>query len=186
MDNLILGNTMIGTPIDVIPYVRGIQLVLTGYSGYTKGKRREADKIIRDEIVRASNRARNHVLNIHDNTFRDGDVISTRAAKSCLEEIDAFMEDVRKSMTGMDHAFLSGLRSASNSDLKKLIQHDHEVIEMVTKAVNISNSAEQALAIGIGDVKGITRQCQQMISSCRGFYGSRVKLLGGIRQKRKV
>jgi hypothetical protein len=57
---------------------------------------------------------------------------------------------------------------------------------MVTKAVNISNSAEQALAIGIGDVKGITRQCQQIISSCRGLYGSRVKLLGGLRQKRKV
>ena len=43
---------MLGTPLDVLPYVRGIQMVLSGYSGYTKGKRRDADKLIREEIVR--------------------------------------------------------------------------------------------------------------------------------------
>ena len=45
---------MIGTPLDVLPYVRGIQMVLSRYEGYTKGKRRDADKLIRDEIVRAN------------------------------------------------------------------------------------------------------------------------------------
>ena len=27
---------MIGLPVEVLPYVRGVQLVLVGYSGYTK------------------------------------------------------------------------------------------------------------------------------------------------------
>ena len=28
---------MVGTPLDVVSYVRGVQLVLIGYNGYTKG-----------------------------------------------------------------------------------------------------------------------------------------------------
>ncbi|GIQ96675.1 MAG: hypothetical protein CM15mP2_1620 [Methanobacteriota archaeon] len=40
---------MPAVPIEVLPYIRGIQLVLSSYEGYTKGKRREADGLIRDE-----------------------------------------------------------------------------------------------------------------------------------------
>ena len=43
---------MPAVPLEVLPYVRGIQLVLSSYEGYTKGKRREADKLIRDEVKR--------------------------------------------------------------------------------------------------------------------------------------
>ena len=97
------------------------------------------------------------------------------------------IEDVDKSTTGMNHAFFSGSRSAKVSDLKKLIKHDHDVIEMVTKAINISNSAEHAFSTSKPDedVKNLIQQCQQMITSCRGFYNSRAKILGGLRQKTK-
>ena len=177
---------MLGTPVDVLPYVRGIQLILTGYSGYTKGKRKEADKQIRAEIIRAAGRVRSHMLNVQDSSYRDGDMDSTRAAKACIQEIDGLIEDVDKAPVGMDHAFLSGQRSASNSDLKKLIKHDHDVIEMVTKAVNISNSAEHALATSKEDVsvKSLVRQCEQMVSSCRGFFSARQTILAGLRQKK--
>ena len=42
---------MVVIPIEVLPYVRGIQMVLSSYEGYTKGKRRDADKLIREEIA---------------------------------------------------------------------------------------------------------------------------------------
>ena len=61
---------MPAVPIEVLPYIRGIQLVLSSYEGYTKGKRREADKLIRDEIKRAGTRARNHISNIQDIAFK--------------------------------------------------------------------------------------------------------------------
>ena len=44
---------MIGLPVEVLPYVRGVQLVLVGYNGYTKGSRIKVDKMVRNEIVRA-------------------------------------------------------------------------------------------------------------------------------------
>ena len=179
---------MLGTPLDVLPYVRGIQMVLSGYSGYTKGKRRDADKLIREEIERAAGRARSHISNIHDAAFKDGAIPVARAAKAACTEIDALIEDVDKASTGMDHAFFSGSRSASNSDLKKLIKHDHDVIEMVTKSVNIANSAEHAFNTGLepDEIIQLIRQCQQMSTSCRGFFGSRSTILGGLRQKKKV
>ena len=101
-----------------------------------------------------------------------------------MEECDYLMEDVKKAVAGMEHAFLSGQRSPSNKDLKKLIQHDHDVIDMVTKAVNLSNSAEHAMARGQEDTNQITLQTKQMITSCRGFFGARANVLAGLRQKK--
>ena len=174
---------MIGTPLDVLPYIRGIQLVLTGYNGYTKGSRFENDKIIREEISRASTRVRSHMQNIFDLQFKEGNMGLARAAKQCMEECDYLIEDVAKSASGMEHAFLSGQRSPSNKDLKKLIKHDHEVIEMVTKGINLANSSEYSIATSEGDPKQLIMQTTQMLSSCRGFYGARAKILAGLKQK---
>ncbi len=174
-------------PIEVLPYVRGIQLVLSSYEGYTKGKRREADKLIRDEIKRAGTRARNHLINIQDVAFKSDKINIAKVAKLATTGIDELIEDVDKSVTGMNHAFFSGSRSAKVSDLKKLIKHDHDAIEMVTKAINIANSAEHAFSTNLSDeeVQGLVQQCQQMITSCQGFFNSRNKILGGLRQKTK-
>lgn len=176
---------MIGTPIDALPYIRGVQLILTGYNGYTKGSRIENDKMVRQEIVRASGRVRAHMQNIFDSQFKAGNVEFARASKQCIEECDYLIEDVNKAVAGMEHAFLSGQRSTTHGDLKKLIKHDHDVIEMITKGVNIANSAEHSLATGEGDSKQFILQTTQMISSCRGFFGARANLLAGLKQKRK-
>ena len=178
---------MVVIPIDVLPYVRGIQVVLSGYEGYTKGKRREADKMIKAEIKRAATRARNHIINIQDSSFKSNKMSIATSAKLATTEIDYLIQDVNKSTTGMKHAFLSGARSVSTSDLKKLIKHDHDVIDMVTKAINISNSAEHAMGTGMSDedIINLIQQCQQMITSCRGFFGVRNTILGGLRQKQK-
>jgi thiamine phosphate synthase YjbQ (UPF0047 family) len=179
---------MVGTPLDVLPYVRGIQMVLSGYEGYTKGKRRNADLAIREEIKRCGTRARNHIMNIHDSSFREKKIDVAKAAKACCNTIDQLIEDIDKSPTGMTHAFFSGQRSASVSVLKKLIKHDHDVIEMMTKAVNISNSVEHAFSSDQSDneVKSLIRKCEQMITSSRGYYSVRSTVLDGLRQKKKV
>ena len=186
MTKITLSN-MPAVPIEVLPYVRGIQLVLSSYEGYTKGKRREADKLIREELKRAGTRARNHLSNIQDIAFKNDQMSMARIAKLAMTEIDELIEDVDKSVTGMNHAFFSGSRSVKVSDLKKLIKHDHDVIEMVTKAINIANSAEHAFSTNKSsdDVISLIQQCQQMETSCQGFFTSRNKILGGLRQKSK-
>jgi uncharacterized protein YdaU (DUF1376 family) len=176
---------MVGTPVDVIPYIRGIQLVLIGYNGYTKGSRIENDKIIREEIARATSRVRSHMENIFDIQFREENIGLARAAKRCMEECDYLSEDVNKAASGMEHAFLSGQHSPSNKDLKKLIKHDHEVIEMITKAVNIANSSEHSMGTEDGNSKQLVMQTTQMITSCRGFFGARMNILSGLKSKKK-
>ncbi|MBK54789.1 MAG: hypothetical protein CMB51_02560 [Euryarchaeota archaeon] len=175
--------TMVGTPLDLIPYVRGVQLILSGYSGYAKGKRMEVDQLVREEIIRAGGRVRSHMQNIHDTAFREDKLQETRAAKQCMEECDMLTNDVEKSVSGMEHAFFSGQRSPSNADLKKLIKHDHDVIDMITKAVNLANSAEHILATGEEDLLTVIRQTTQKMTSCRGFFGARNNVLNGLRKK---
>ena len=76
------------------------------------------------------------------------------------------------------------LYAYKESDLKKLIKHDHDVIEMVTKSVNIANSCEHAHSAGSEkvDVIKFARQCQQMITSCRGFFNARSSILKGMKR----
>ena len=175
---------MVAAGLDVVPYIRGVQLILIGYNGYTKGSRFENDKMVRDEIVRATGRVRNHMQNIFDSQFKADNIEIARAAKQCIEECDYLIEDVQKSVSGMEHAFLSGQRSPSNRDLKKLIKHDHDVIEMVTKAVNIANSAELSTATSDGNAKQLTMQTTQLVTSCKGFFGARANVLAGLKQKK--
>ena len=54
---------MIGLPTDALPLIRGVQLVISGYSGYSKGKRRETDLAVRQEIIRAIGRVHTHMTN---------------------------------------------------------------------------------------------------------------------------
>lgn len=175
---------MVTGGLDVVPYIRGVQLILIGYNGYTKGSRFENDKMVRDEIVRATGRVRSHMQNIFDSQFKADNIEVARAAKQCIEECDYLIEDVQKSVSGMEHAFLSGQRSPSNRDLKKLIKHDHDVIEMVTKAVNIANSAEHSMATSDGNTQQLTMQATQMVTSCKGFFGARANVLAGLKQKK--
>ena len=175
---------MVTGGLDVVPYIRGVQLILIGYNGYTKGSRFENDKMVRDEIVRAIGRVRSHMQNIFDSQFKADNIEVARAAKQCIEECDYLIEDVQKSVSGMEHAFLSGQRSPSNRDLKKLIKHDHDVIDMVNKAVNIANSAEHSMAASDGNTQQLTMQTTQMVTSCKGFFGARANVLAGLKQKK--
>ncbi|MAI67084.1 MAG: hypothetical protein CMJ26_04320, partial [Phycisphaerae bacterium] len=113
---------MTGTPLDIMTGIRGVQLLIKGYNGYSKGSRIENDKLVRNEIARATARVRSHMQTVFDTQFREGNLNLARPAKRCIEECNYLIEDVNKASSGMEHAFLSGQRSPSNKDLKKLIK----------------------------------------------------------------
>ena len=56
---------------------------------------------------------------------------------------------------------------------------------MVTKAVNIANSAEHSIATGEGNPRQLILQTTQKMSSCKGFFGARANMLAGLKQKKK-
>ena len=178
-------STMIGLPVEVLPYVRGVQLVLVGYSGYSKDSRIKVDKMVRNEIVRAAGRVRNHMQIILESQYREGNLSLALKAKTCIDECDLLIEDVNKSVSGMQHAFLSGQKSPTKGELKRLIKHDHNVIDMVTKAVNLANSAEQSIAANDGNNRKLLLHTIQLVTSCRGFFRARANILAGLNQKKK-
>lgn len=171
---------MVVTPNELIRYTRAIQAILTGYSGYIKGKRIETDQQVREEIIRASTRCRQHIQNIHDAGLRQSNMPLAKECKSCIHELDALIEDVDKSSSGARGAFFTSQKKLTNKDLKTLIRHDKEVIEMVTEAVRLSNDAERAMQQGSEETVPTLMQCQQKVSSCRGFYSERLVHLGDI------
>jgi hypothetical protein len=109
------------------------------------------------------------------------------AAKRCCSALDVFIDDVSKASSGLSRSFFSGQRILRNSDLKRLIHHDHQVITMVTKATNIANAAEREYAHqGPSDeVESLILRCQQMVTSSAGLFSERTMILDGLRQKKR-
>ncbi|RJU98584.1 MAG: hypothetical protein DWC04_03030 [Candidatus Poseidoniales archaeon] len=178
---------MVVTPIDALPYLRGLQAVLAGYEGYTKGKRRAADKAIRNELIRAARRTRNHMTNLHDAAATASRIELAMAAKRCCSTLDIFIEDVSKASSGLSRSFFSGQRILSNTDLKRLIHHDHQVITMVTKATNIANAAERKYGHQgeSEEIERLIHRCQQMVTSSGGLFSERIMILDGLRQRKR-
>lgn len=172
-------------PGDILDYVRGLQILISGYQGYAKEKKSESDSLIRREIARTAQRVRNHIENIHDRFVKNESFENAGVAKQCMQEIDRLIEDVDKGGVGVTHGFLSGVRSMTQRDMNKLIKHDHDVIQMVVEAVRISNDAE--LSMNARDEKQTLRKlgdCQQKITSCRGFFSERGLFLSSLRKKK--
>jgi hypothetical protein len=166
----------IGSPSDALPYVRAIQLLLGGYGAYSREKRRETDVAVREEVGRAANRVRNHLNNVHDSAYRADDTALAAACSRAIEEVDALRNDVDKAATGGEHPFFSLQKSASRRTINKLIKHDHDTLQMVTKAVNSSNEMEKTFAED-GECLEELLRCQQLVSSCRGHFSERSKVL---------
>ena len=77
---------MVGTPLDIMTGIRGVQLLVKGYNGYSKGSRIENDRLVREEIARAASRVRSHMQTVFDTQFREGNLDLARPAKRCIEE----------------------------------------------------------------------------------------------------
>ena len=157
------GTVIIGNPADTMTYVRAIGLILGGYSAYQRDKRRETDVAVKEEILRCANRVRNHVENVHDDAYRDGNVRLAKTCQSTIEEIDALRNDVNLGETGGEHPFFSKQISASKRVLNNLIKHDHDTLSILVKAVNRSNDLEKAAAEE-GDAMKAVRETRQMVS----------------------
>ena len=172
-------------PGDILDYVRGLQILISGYQGYAKEKKSESDLMIRREIARTAQRARSHIENIHDRFVKKGSFENAGTAKQCMQEIDRLIEDVDKGGVGVTHGFTSGVRSMTQRDMNKLIKHDYDVIQMVVEAVRLSNDAELSLTAENENetIKKICA-CQQKITSCRGFFSERGLFLSSLRKKK--
>jgi len=173
------GTVAIGNPADTLTYVRAIGLIVGGYSAYQRDKRRETDVAVREEILRCADRVRNHVENVHDDAYRDGNVKLAKTCQSTIEEVDALRNDVNLGESGGEHPFFSKQTSASKKILGKLIKHDHDTLSMLVKAVNRSNDLEKAAAEG-GDVIKALRETRQLVSSVRGHFSERRSVLKNI------
>lgn len=172
-------------PGDILDYIRGIQIVISGYQGYAKEKKSESDILVRRELSRTAQRARNHIQNVHDDLVKKDDFENSRLVKSCMSEIDLLMEDVDKGGVGVTHGFTSGVRSMTQRDMNLLIKHDHDVIIMVTEAVRLSNDAEHKYSeSGLVSALPIISSCKQKITSCRGFFSERSVFLSSLRKRK--
>ncbi len=174
-------------PSDALPYVRAIQLLIGGYGAYSRERRREDDVAVREEILRAANRIRHHLNNVHDAAYRDEESSLAGACARAIEEVDALKNDVDKAATGGEHPLFSLQKSPSKKTIGKLVTHDHFTLKMVTKAVRASNEVEVAAANSDeadGGEEGTSvkiAECQRLVSSCRGHFSERNKILRNVR-----
>ena len=154
-------------------------MIVGGYGAYSREKRRETDVAVREELARAVNRIRRHIENIHDAALDSHSFNLVEACSRAIEEADALRNEVNMAETGGDHPFFSVQKGASKKTIGMLIRHDHATLKMVTRAVRLSNEAEELFGKDEGDevVLESLMTVQQRLSSCRGHFGQRRAVL---------
>jgi len=172
----------IGNPADTLTYMRAVRLLLGGYGAYNREKRRETNVAVREEILRCCNRVRNHVENVHDSAYRDGNIEVARSCAGAVEEVDALRNDVNVAETGGEHPFFSQQISASKKTINELIDHDLRTLKMLVKAVNQSNELEKEHAASNSKATiTAAKECRQIVSSVRGHFSERRAVLRKIK-----
>lgn len=167
-------------PTETLTYVRAIRLIVGGYGAYSRERRRETDVAVKEEILRAAKRARNHLANIHDAAIRCGEVALARTCAAGIESADALANDVSVGELGGEHPFLSQQISVSRGTIGRLIEHDHETLTMLTRAVRASNRLEADWRKDADAARASALACTQLLASVRGHFSERRRVLRNI------
>ncbi|MCH1540882.1 MAG: hypothetical protein L7S56_05555 [Candidatus Poseidonia sp.] len=119
------------TPMDLVRYARGVQWVLTGYTGLTKEKRLEADREFRQVMHHQMSLLRRFLEQLHDDSWKQEKMMSVRRIKSTMGEVDAFLRELDKAISPFHVTYLSGQQVAKNQSLLQLLEHDRILLKQI-------------------------------------------------------
>ncbi|MBN2150476.1 MAG: hypothetical protein JW839_03415 [Candidatus Lokiarchaeota archaeon] len=150
------------------------QKIIPGYHGYKqKELRREADKLVRDHLVKQLQGMKKDLTSIQE------DAVSSAAdlvpkLEDLLGELDTFMKKVQYADYGMGGLF--DTEKIKEPELDKLIEFDKSVIETVMSLQGGIKDLGEGLAEGGADK---IKQLRSFIKDAMKYYAQRDEFIRG-------
>lgn len=119
--------------------------IISKYTGYAEGKRKEDDLAVKKAIKNEIDKSRNHLKNVLEIVYEKNEEAGIKTAKKVLDELDIFANEIDLSEAGHRYGFFSTHRGASLHSLKKLIKFDRELIEKMSNVTEASNRIEKVM-----------------------------------------
>lgn len=147
--------------------------IIPGYHGYKKKEiRREADKLLRDYLVKQLANAKGVLGEIQEEAASDAPGVLSKL-EDMLTELDTFSRKIQHADYGFGSMF--GSDKVKENELDKLIDFDRQVVGVVIELAN----ALKAFASDISDAEDKTKEVRRMIKDATRFYAQRDQFIQG-------
>ncbi|MEM1508342.1 MAG: hypothetical protein QXY49_04745 [Thermofilaceae archaeon] len=154
---------------------------IPGYRGYKqKEVRREADKLVRDFMVRKLSEARGH---LKDATRSVAEAEAAQLYK-LLNRVSAVMDRVINKIEHADYGYsgLFDLVKVREEELDKLLEYDHGLLSRCEEIVNIAAEVSGTAAAGSFDVlPGKLKQLELKLQELQKMFASREEIITSVR-----
>ncbi|MBC7249183.1 MAG: hypothetical protein H5T62_02780 [Anaerolineae bacterium] len=142
---------------------------IPGYSGYKeKETRREADKLLREQLVRAFDEQRRHLLELQKQLVSSGQIALLDDMDSAAVKLQTLIDRIRTASYG--YAGFFDAVKVKEEQLDALYEFDNALVEQVSNVeaaierVASALAAQEGLAEAIGDLTAVVRDINDLFS----------------------
>lgn len=142
---------------------------IPGYSGYKeKETRREADKLLRGQLVRAFDEQRRHLLELQKQLVSSGQIALLDDMDSAAVKLQTLIDRIRTASYG--YAGFFDAVKVKEEQLDALYEFDNALVEQVSNVeaaierVASALAAQEGLAEAIGDLTAVVRDINDLFS----------------------
>jgi hypothetical protein len=160
--------------------VSSIRSLFGSYQAYQTGKIKETDEGLRDDIRRRLTMIRSHIVNIETRAVDNSEIKLMKQAGRVRSVLDRFSSDIKMGISGSVGSSHIQAETVSRKQIKKLIEHDKNILERLVKLTNIVNLAESHSANSSAESIPDVSDAEQLLTSIMNRYLERQTLLGGI------
>ena len=142
---------------------------IPGYSGYKeKETRREADRLLRGQLVRAFDEQRRHLLELQKQLVSSGQIALLDDMDSAAVKLQTLIDRIRTASYG--YAGFFDAVKVKEEQLDALYEFDNALVEQVSNVeaaierVASALAAQEGLAEAIGDLTAVVRDINDLFS----------------------
>lgn len=164
--------------------LEALKTIVNAYSGYEKGKFMNSDEAIRSEIQRRCEMITRHAEKIQEEVHIDGHRAARTMLEHLIESLSMFRSEAQFSISSNSVSQHSAIGKLKNKAIRKLVTHDHEVLQGLVEATRMANElVDQRPGLDQGQVEIEISNWHQKVTRVRNMYLERNMFIDGLTKR---
>ncbi|MGB1633239.1 MAG: hypothetical protein ACPHEN_07655 [Candidatus Poseidoniaceae archaeon] len=164
--------------------LEALKTIVNAYSGYEKGKFMKSDEAIRSEIQRRCEMITRHAEKIQEEVHNDGHRVARTMLEDLIESLGLFRSEAQFSISSNSVSQHSAIGKLKNKAIRKLVTHDHEVLQGLVEATRMANElVDQRPSLDEEQVEIEISNWHQKVTRVRNMYLERNMFIDGLTKR---
>ena len=164
--------------------LEALKTIVNAYSGYEKGKFMNSDEAIRSEIQRRCEMITRHAEKIQQEVHSDGHRAARTMLENLIDSLSLFRSEAQFSISSNSVSQHSAIGKLKNKAIRKLVTHDHEVLQGLVEATRMANElVDQRPGLDQGQVEVEISNWHQKVTRVRNMFLERNMFIDGLTKR---